>query len=89
MRTVKVTIEKELVMPSSWAMFTDEGNEKLGQHMCGLVQDCNGEVTAEDVYKRLEDIWNEPHLDECSDTAVREVIFWFLRENNVYKDTGE
>jgi hypothetical protein len=90
MREVTVNINKKLKVPSDWAMFTDEGNRWISQRMCGLVEDCNGEVTADDVYnviyKEVKD--NDPH-SECGDTAVREVIFWFLRKNGVYKDTGE
>ena len=89
MREVTVTINKKLKMPSDWAMFTDEGNRILGQRMCGLVEECNGEVTAADVYRVLDDkndLYKDP-TKEAGDTAVREVIFWWLRKNNVYKET--
>jgi hypothetical protein len=88
MREVKVNIEKTLKVPDEWAMFTDEGNRIVGQRMCGLVEECNGEVTAADVYRVLDDkndLYKEP-TTEAGDTDVREVIFWFLRENNVYKE---
>jgi hypothetical protein len=82
--SVTVSIQKELVLPRHWAMFTDEGNQIVQQRMCGLVQECNGEVTGEDVYRAIEEIWNHPKAREAGDTEVREIIFAWLRQNNVY-----
>ena len=87
MKEVEVVIHKKLKVPENWSMFTDEGNRILGQAMCDLVEEFNGEVTAADVYRLLDYHLNKQDITrESGDTAVREIIFKFLRDNNVYKE---
>lgn len=86
MREVMVQIEKTLEVPDSFAMFSDEGNNYIGQRICGLVEECDGSVTYPDVYKMLDEIYDNTEYKECYDTEVRECIFGFLEDNNVYLD---
>lgn len=87
MREVEVVIHKKLKVPEDWAMFTDEGNRAIRQRMCGLVEELNGEVSTADVYRVLDYELNKQEVTrEAGDSAVREIIFKFLRDNNVYKE---
>jgi hypothetical protein len=82
---VTVTIEKKLKVPNNWGMFTELGNQLVGQRMCGLVQECNGEVTNDAYEKAAHELYSDPRTSESMDTVVREAIWAFLDDNNVNK----